>query len=235
MDIKLRKNVVIIAAAVLTVAVFAVTAIVRSHRRDGEGGPKVFVPNKPVAILDLQYGTVFNDLNPVQLEAAVRYGIEPVADRAAAERLSRSLVEISDNPLYKIDPLTHSIPFLTPNAAGLLEKIASSFRDSLSSKGINPARPIITSVLRTDEDVKKLRHGNINASEASTHCYATTFDITYARFDPVTEDRKHVYEAPDQAVLKAVMGQVLRDLRDRGLCYVKYERKQPCFHITSRK
>ena len=34
--------------------------------------------------------------------------------------------------------------------------------------------------------------------------------------------------------LKWVLAEVLRDMRESGRCYVKYEVKQGCFHITVR-
>lgn len=34
--------------------------------------------------------------------------------------------------------------------------------------------------------------------------------------------------------LKLVLAEVLRDLKQADRCYVKYEIKQACFHITSR-
>ena len=34
--------------------------------------------------------------------------------------------------------------------------------------------------------------------------------------------------------LKLVLSEVLRDLREAERCYVKYELKQGCFHITTR-
>ena len=104
---------------------------------------------------------------------------------------------------------------------------------TLLLKGLNPQRLIITSILRTEEDVRALRRGNVNASENSTHRYATTFDIAYARYDPMDKVKGCVDSYPGQ--LKMVLAEVLRDLRNEGLCYVKHERRQPCFHITSRK
>ncbi|WP_373828360.1 DUF5715 family protein, partial [Bacteroides heparinolyticus] len=35
--------------------------------------------------------------------------------------------------------------------------------------------------------------------------------------------------------LKLVLSEVLRDLKQAEKCYVKYELKQGCFHITARK
>ena len=34
--------------------------------------------------------------------------------------------------------------------------------------------------------------------------------------------------------LKLVLSEVLRDLKKAGLCYIKYELRQGCFHITAR-
>jgi prophage antirepressor-like protein len=34
--------------------------------------------------------------------------------------------------------------------------------------------------------------------------------------------------------LKWVLSEVLRDFREAGRCYVKYEVKQGCFHLTTR-
>ena len=87
----------------------------------------------------------------------------------------------------------------------------------------------VTSVLRTKHGIKKLRRSNRNAVEASAHQYGTTFDISYAKFlcDSVTVNRT-------QEDLKNLLGEVLKAIRDEGKCYVKYERKQGCFHITVR-
>jgi len=34
--------------------------------------------------------------------------------------------------------------------------------------------------------------------------------------------------------LKWVLSEVLRDMRQNGRCYIKYEVKQGCFHLTVR-
>ena len=196
-----------------------------------QGKPTVEVGHNPISKIRL--GQEFNDMNDVQLEIAQKVGVDPVENRAAAELLSDKLVPVLDNSVYKVDTLTHSIPFLTKGSAQLLLTIGENFRDSLLRKGLNPHRLIITSILRTEEDVRVLRRGNINASENSTHRYATTFDIAYARFDPQNKVKGCIDGSPGQ--MKMVLAEVLRDLRNESLCYVKYERRQPCFHITSRK
>ena len=177
----------------------------------------------------------FDDSNNVQLVAAERYGIKPVQNRAEADSLKDVLVLLEDNEFYTVDDLTHSIPYLTFGAKGVLDKIGQNFRDSLYAKGRIPYRLVITSVLRTKDDVAVLRRRNINASANSTHCYGTTFDITYARYADSPFPKPEVLRPIEPWDLKKVLEEVLRDLRNEGLCYVKYEFKQPCFHITARR
>ena len=194
------------------------------------------IKNKHIEIRDLNYATLFNDQNGVQLKSAARFGIRhPLKDRKEVNDVREGLVHVRDNSHYSIAELTHSIPYLTDGAAELLDMIGKNFLDSLESKGLNPNRIIVTSVLRTQEDIKKLqRSGNPNAVSNSAHCYATTFDITYARFDKVKYRNFRRYESVEKAILKNVLGEVLRDLRKQNKCYVKYEVKQRCFHITTR-
>jgi hypothetical protein len=37
-----------------------------------------------------------------------------------------------------------------------------------------------------------------------------------------------------QADLKALLAEILADLQNNNRCYVKHERRQGCFHITTR-
>ena len=193
------------------------------------------IENNPVRIWDVNFAKEFNDLNEVQLAVAQTIGVPPVEDRAAAEHMKQRLVEIVDNDLYSVDELTHSIPFLVPSAAELLDRIGRNFQDSLAAKGLNPNKLVVTSVLRTEEDVRKLRQGNVNASENSTHRYGTTFDLSYWHYVKVPELRDRPYADVPPEYLRATLSQVLKDLHDEGACYVKYEKKQTCFHITVRK
>ena len=193
------------------------------------------IENHPVRIWDVDFASEFNDLNDVQMAVAQAIGVPPVEDRAAAEHMAKRLVEIVDNDLYTVDELTHSIPFLVPSAAELLDRIGRNFQDSLAAKGLNPNRLVVTSILRTEEDVRKLRQGNINASENSTHRYGTTFDLSYWHYVKVPELRERPYADVPPEYLRATLSQVLKDLHDEGACYVKYEKKQTCFHITVRK
>ena len=190
--------------------------------------------SKPANVAEGNYQALFNDRNNKHLGSAKKLGIkQPLKNRSEAEGVKGHLVNIKSNRHYKIDRLTHSIPYLTDGAAGLLDTIGKNFRDSLKSKGLPPARIIVTSVLRTQEDIKRLQSsGNTNASSNSAHCYATTFDITYARFD--RSGNLLPGKTVQTGTLKRVLGEVLLDLKKQKKCYVKYEVKQRCFHITTR-
>ena len=178
----------------------------------------------------VSYRRTFGDLNDLHLAAATRRGIRPIEDREAAEQQTDRLLRVVPNGYFALDSLTHSIPYLVPSASVLLTKIGRNFQDSLYNKGLDPHRIIVTSVLRTRHDVRRLRRRNYNASENSAHFYGTTFDVSYRRFEPVDPDAPI---ARDEK-LKMVLAEVLRDLRQKEWCYVKYEVKQGCFHITTR-
>ncbi len=179
----------------------------------------------------------FPDINDVQLAAAQANGITPAQSREELQQMveGHKLVNICHSPYYRVDNLSHSVPYLVPKAQHLLNTICLNFVDSLQSKGLPLHLPIVTSVLRTAEDVSKLRRGNGNATENSCHCYGTTVDITYNRFVPLVgyHDSKIPLLRWDLP-MKQVLAEVLRDLREQGLCYVKHERKQACFHLTVR-
>ena len=180
------------------------------------------------------YDEAFPDTQAVQLVAAERWGVTPVKNRQDAEARKRELVYVGANPYYHIDPLYSSIPYLVPRAAVLLEDIGRAFFDSLYVKGIPLHKIIVTSVLRSQADVAKLRRRNGNATENSCHLYGTTFDITYVRYKTVEPPEGPARRPVRDDSLKFVLCEVLRDMREQGRCYIKYERKQSCFHMTVR-
>ena len=194
------------------------------------------IENHPVRIWDVNFAKEFNDVNDVQLAVAQAIGVPPVRNREEAEKLKSKLVKLEATDTYVIDSLTHSIPYLIPSAKELLDDIGRVFQDSLSAKGLNPYKLVVTSVLRTEEDVAKLSKNNINASENSTHCYGTTFDLSYWRYVKIPDLRGRPYEDVPPEYLRATLSQVLKDIHDQGnRCFVKYEKQQNCFHITVRR
>ena len=182
----------------------------------------------------VSYKRSFPDLNDKHLEVAKAVGIRPLEDREEAESMKEKLTHITDNEFYVVDSLTHSIPYLVPRASALLDTIGSNFLDSLAAKGLNPNQVIVTSVLRTQSDVKRLRRRNGNASANSAHCFGATFDVSWKRFKKVEDENGRPLQDVGSDTLKLVMSEVLRDLRQAEKCYIKYELKQGCFHITAR-
>lgn len=182
----------------------------------------------------VSYKRSFPDLNDKHLEVAKAVGIRPLEDREEAESMKEKLTHITDNEFYVVDSLTHSIPYLVPRASALLDTIGSNFLDSLAAKGLNPNQVIVTSVLRTQSDVKRLRRRNGNASANSAHCFGATFDVSWKRFKKVEDENGRPLQDVGSDTLKLVLSEVLRDLRQAKKCYIKYELKQGCFHITAR-
>ena len=182
----------------------------------------------------VSYKRSFPDLNDKHLEVAKAIGIRPLKDREEAESMKEKLTHITDNEFYVVDSLTHSIPYLVPRASALLDTIGSNFLDSLAAKGLNPNQVIVTSVLRTQSDVKRLRRRNGNASANSAHCFGATFDVSWKRFKKVEDENGRPLQDVSSDTLKLVLSEVLRDLRQAEKCYIKYELKQGCFHITAR-
>lgn len=178
------------------------------------------------------FSRTFPDNNDVQLIAASTHGVKPVVDRQDAEKRKKELVFVGASPYFHVDPLRSSIPYLVPRAAILLNDIGRAYYDSLQIKGIPLHQIIVTSVLRSREDVKKLRTHNTNATENSCHMYGTTFDICYNRYKTVEDPAGPSRRPVRNDTLKWVLSEVLRDFRESGRCYVKYEVKQGCFHMT---
>lgn len=180
------------------------------------------------------YRDAFPDMQDVQIAAANKFGVSPVQNRTEAESRKMELVFVGANPYFYVDALHSSIPYLVPRASVLLEDIGRNFFDSLQIKGVPLHKIIVTSVLRSKDDVTRLRGHNGNATENSCHLYGTTFDICYNRYKTVSDPNGPARRQVQNDTLKWVLSEVLRDLRLQKRCYVKYEVKQGCFHITTR-
>lgn len=192
-----------------------------------QGGPYHRINSVP------SFKETFPDSNDIQMTMARRYGVQPVQNRDDAEKRKAELVYAGANPYFHVDRLRESIPYLVPRANVLLQDIGRAFYDSLYIKGVPLHQIIVTSILRTEEDVERLRRHNGNASENSCHRFGTTFDICYNRYRTV-QTKEQPRRQVQNDTLKWVLSEVLRDFRESGRCYVKYEVKQGCFHITTR-
>lgn len=179
------------------------------------------------------YKHKFNDLQSKQIQAAQAIGLpRPPRDRNDAAAMRKHLTLITTNDNYVVEELTHSVPYLVPAAKRELDAIGAEWADILQRNGLPHYQFYVTSVLRTQEGIKRLqKSGNVNSVSKSCHCYGTTFDLAYMRYDKVTRTRDYMTEDN----LKLVLGQVLLNHQRAGKIYVKYEWKQSCFHVTVRE
>lgn len=145
-------------------------------------------------------------LNAKQVEAARRLGVDPPRDTAEVRALLRdaALVALEDSTRYwTVRKLTHSFPYVTDDAHGMLEELGRRFQDRLDSLGLPPYRFEITSALRTAELQQALRGGNPNASRTtSSHEFGTTVDIAYRAFSPPVQPEGVPVAFPDSLDLE---------------------------------
>lgn len=181
-----------------------------------------------------------NDNNLVHLEYARRLGIEPFPTNTDMERQLEQLLsdekleQLADGETYKLKELTHSYPYLVPEAVKLLNAIGTRFEEKLKEVGIEPYFMLVSSVLRTCESQDGLGRRNRNATDVSAHLYGTTFDISYKEFIPL-----HGCQAREgfcrHDMLRHPLAEVLTEMSEEGWCKVVREKRQACFHITVAK
>ena len=220
---KVKRNLCLIAAA--AVVIVSVSARVSAVRADRE---MILRAENEQPSFQYRYSKIFGDLNAEQMVSARRVGIEPIENRKQA--LHSRLRSVKSCRLYHVEPLTHSVPYLVPEAKRLLEDIGRGFRDSLKKYELKGFCPVVTSLTRTGEDVRNLRKsGNVNASPNSCHFYGTTFDLSFTKFYKCGGIENRIVKS---VLMKQVLAEAVENLHRQGRCHVKYEYKQACFHIT---
>lgn len=175
-----------------------------------------------------------NDPNEVQLVHAQKNGLKkPFITNhdffSSLDSMKRKLilVEVTENSFYQLKSLTHSQPYLIPEAIDMLNEIGYRFQKQLKEKKYTNYRFRITSLLRTEENQNNLHHHNRNATDHSTHLYGTTVDISYKNFyNTKTDTIESSYEAVQ------TLTHVLIEMRQECRLLAVRERKQSCFHIT---
>jgi hypothetical protein len=137
------------------------------------------------------------------------------------------LVELKSNSFYIVDTMFYSYPFLIPSAVKLLDEIGLAFQKKMVNTKMQDARFIITSALRTNQSVKRLRKRNANATKFSAHLHGTAFDIAYDEF--LSNDQPTFAEIN---CLKDILAETLIEFKLNEKCWVTYEVNQACFHIV---
>lgn len=192
-------------------------------------------PIEPKAIGTIRVDN-YKDLNKVHLKYAKANGIKGFkSDKEFRENIKKylnggDLVKIENSDYYVVDDLTYSHPYLTPEAAELLDEIGKRFQKKLDENNLKKNYYQITSLLRTGESQRRLSRTNTNASSNTSHLYGTTFDITYARVfrKPKLSKDAEVADGPAIKLLSEAIGELRKEKR----CVVVTERNERCFHIT---
>lgn len=179
--------------------------------------------DEPVSIVKGS-GRPNRDYNHRHIRSAKAVGVGSLADTTNLNtQISRQkLIKVEPGKGYALASMTHSYPFLTPDAVRVLRKIGASFF-KVSGDG---SFFTVTSLTRTEQTQKKLTRRNRNAARTeSSHCYGVSFDISYIRYNGV---REWHFERT-----KNLEG-ILAEMQRHGEIYVLKEKNQSCFHVTVR-
>lgn len=185
------------------------------------------------ATVSMQSKDSFRDYNPQHLEHAQKNGIktpfktnDDLLNQIDTYLQAGTLVEISNNKYYSLHDLSYSFPYLTPEAAQLLEDIGRRFHARLKEKDLPKYKFELSSLLRTEETQRKLMHINRNATPNGTaHYYGTTFDIAYDKYE------RNGTRYQDNKV-ETIMKEVLLEMRKECRFLIIKEPRDKCFHIT---
>lgn len=172
----------------------------------------------------------YRDLNPAHLKYARKNGIDPIDKDSEVKDKTDDLVRIGNNRYYVVDKLTHSHPYLTEEAANLLDLIGKRFHENLKKNGMDTYHFRVTSVLRTRESQKRLTRSNINAAGESSHLFGTTFDISWKTL--VKKNFWGKKKTISDPVAVKILSETIGNLRKEGKLVVVTEYKEACFHIT---
>lgn len=178
----------------------------------------------------------FRDLNALHLKHARANGIDPIVKDKEVDEIGENLVKrdklkkLEDTRYYKVDKLSHSHPYLTPETIDMLNLLGKRFHQKLAEKKMGKYKFRVSSVLRTHESQKRLSRSNINATSDSSHLYGTTLDIGWKKIykETLWGGTHLVADGPAIKTLSETIG----ELRKEGHLVVITEMKEACFHIT---
>jgi hypothetical protein len=169
-------------------------------------------------------GRLKKDTYEEHLSAAELKGLKLIPDdyNLYLRVSEKSLIQADQGKGYKVDSLTHSVPFFTPETKSVLEELGKAY-ESIAGDGNFFT---VSSATRTEEQQKALKRRNRNATDGnSSHSFGVSFDISYIRFNGVRG-----WDAQAQKNLETV----LNHFQQTGKIYVIKERKQSCYHVTVR-
>lgn len=169
-------------------------------------------------------GRLQKDRYEDHLSAASSNGLDLIKNEYELFSLvfEQKLVKADSGKGYRVDDLTYSFPFFTPDSKNILEQIGLAY-EGLAGEG---SFFTVSSATRTEEQQKALKRRNRNATDGeSSHSFGISFDISYIRFNG-----ERGWDAKAQRNLETV----LNHFQQTGKIYVIKERKQSCYHVTVR-
>ena len=176
-------------------------------------------------------------MNDVQLATAQRLGISQIADRGRGRSDARKTSCTSTTTRFtgcNISPTPSLILF--PRAQRLLNEISRCFIDSLQRKGYPFHKIIVSSGAphrqgRNETAPRQQQRVGKTAATASAQRSTSLLQLLLSRCRRKNDKgERRIYDGR----LKDILSEVLRDQRMMGTCYVRYESRQACFHITAR-
>ena len=201
--------------------------------RKFNNGNKLFLQNRGFrCIPDIHYERELRDQLWTYAEHSKQHGIPLIPkNKSDIDRLVSpgSLKELQQTDDYVLDTMYYSYPYLVQDAHDLLIEIGERFQRKLENTGLECTRFTVTSVLRTEESIRRLQRRNRNSVRNSPHLHGTTFDLSYKTFfaeQKLSEGQVHY--------LGQMLMQTLYELRKDKKCWVTYEVWQTCLHVVSR-
>jgi hypothetical protein len=159
-----------------------------------------------------------NDTYRKHINAAVSKGVTLINNDASLNSSVRNnkLVKVRGSVGYKVQPLTHSYGFLTPQTKSVLDNMGQEFSNRTGTYFT------LTSLTRTVVQQKKLTKSNSNATKnTSSHSYGVSFDISYVRVHGCS-----------QSFFQRELQVILKKYQSSGKILVIKESRQRCYHVT---
>jgi hypothetical protein len=192
-----------------------------------------------------EVGTLRLDVNAEQIATARTLGITPTGE-GGIEQLKRGgrLVFLGDSTdFWVLRDMDHSVPYVVPDARGMLSELGRRFQARLQRLGLPRYRMKVTSALRTDESQAELRKINSYASRiVSAHEFGTTIDVSHERFavpadvggraPELEEEMLEELGKANAKVLQAELGRAILEMRAEHALHVMMENMQPVYHMT---
>ncbi len=196
-------------------------------------GNRIFLQNRGFKCLaEVHYEKEMRDQLWMYFEQSKHHGIPliPKNKKDLGHLVQQgALKELKQNEYFVLDTMYYSYPYLIDDAHDLLIEIGERFQRKLENTGLECTRFTVTSVLRTEESIRRLRRRNRNSVRNSSHLHGTTFDLSYKTFfadRTLTEGEVHY--------LGQMLMRTLWELRKEKKCWVTYEVWQTCLHVVSR-